>query len=379
MPLPMMLDRNTFAPIALYEDFITLKWTRNLMVPSSFEMVINRFQFNAKFLSIGQLFAVSETVDRPDFDHVFLIEQIENFANETAEDELITISGRGIGGFFEERLIIPNSGNDFDTANGNAESLIKYYVNKHVAFGAPLNRRIPNLFVKTDLGRGSNFTFTGRYQTVKEGIEEIGFNNTPEIMGWDIELDLNTNTFQFDVILGEDHTEGSPNPVYFDFEFESIMQLRWFQSILDKKTVALVGGKGEGDLRVIETVFIGAEPTGFDRKEIFIDSEDLDTTLALQIKGVSTLLSTIQDNTIELKVNRIGPFQYRRDWDLGDNITVRNKFWNLKEDLKIISITNELKAGSPQTDITVELERKFPDIKGRINELFNTREAGGRR
>lgn len=388
MPLTTLLDRDTLDPIAVFEDFQQIEWTRNLMEFSHFTMVINRSQYNAGFLEKGQIIAVSDNPNNTTFDAAFIIETMESNGDDNAENDTITVSGRDVSGFFEERLTVPPSGQEYDQRTGPTESLIKFYVNTNVAFGATANRRIPNLFVRTDQARGTQYdNFKTRFDKVSNVVKEIGLNNFTSlgIMGWEIEMDLDTNTFQFDIIEGIDRTAGSANPVFFDFEFESIMQLKWLQNELDKKTFAYVGGKGEGTARtIVETFTTGTEPTGFARKELFVDASDLDDVTPaieqeiLAIRGKSVLLETIQDNTIELQVNRVGPFQYRTHWDLGDIVTIRNQNWGLQDDLKIVSIKNSLKTGDAMTDITIELDRKVPSIRQRIEQIFGTREARGR-
>ena len=78
--------------------------------------------------------------------------------------------------------------------------------------------------------------------------------------------------FVFDVVEGVDR-QGS---VFFDFAFETLERWEELDSVIDAKTVALVAGQGEGTARDIATRWSGTEPTGFDRREAFLDARDVE-------------------------------------------------------------------------------------------------------
>lgn len=364
-----ILNRNTFAPIAPIEAFEQIQWTRDFFRNGNFTMTINQNNFNAKFIEKGQLIGIVESPDKNVFDHVYMIEQIERMQSNNVAEEMLVVSGRDIGGMLEERLVIPDGGQDYDSSTGPSESLMKFFVSKHLGPSATANRQLPNLFIVTDQGRGPNFTYQARYQILMDTVEEISRNAQ---IGWEIVFDTGTNTFQYDVIIGNDKTIGSGDPVIFDFEWESVLEQQLLQTDFGRKTFAYVGGDGELNLRTVVTTFIqGSEPTGFERKEMFVDAQDQNTLGILTLKGNAELQKTDIDDAIEIVVNKFGPFQYRDNYDLGDIITIRNQKWNFQKDMQIVNVENTMTRDFPTTITKIVLDKPLPDFKKRIREALN--------
>jgi len=47
-----------------------------------------------------------------------------------------------------------------------------------------------------------------------------------------------------------------------------------------------------------------------------------------------------------------GPFQYQKDWDVGDIVTVQNKDWNITMDTRITEVEEIYEAGSFKLNVT---------------------------
>ncbi|WP_292485592.1 hypothetical protein, partial [Methanohalobium sp.] len=170
-----------------------------------------------------------------------------------------------------------------------------------------------------------------------------------------------------DVIVPNNKTAGSTNPIYFDIDFETILANRLLNSDLEKKSYAYVGGAGSGSSRTIEEVFITAsEPSGLERTEAFVDAGDLSDTANLQRKGEVFLRETEQENIVEVDINTIGSFKYQEDWNIGDNVTVINDNWDLQIDVGIVGTTIEVTTGAGQPQVEVQLGRSYPTIKGKV-------------
>ena len=129
--------------------------------------------------------------------------------------------------------------------------------------------RCPGLVVAADAARGPTVTVNGRYQTVLDLVREIGLLAG---LGWEITYDPGSGDFVFDVIEGVDRSAS----VFFDFAFETLERWEELDSVIDAKTVALVAGQGEGTARDLVTRWSGTEPTGFDRREAFLDARDVE-------------------------------------------------------------------------------------------------------
>lgn len=372
-----ILDDN-FEIQNILEDFVSLEWERNFFIPNGvFRMVINLNLLNSGQIQIGRFIAVTDSPSERVIDRLLRVEQIEfNIDGGGSSTEFLTVIGRDVGGMFQERLIIPPGGSAFDEITDNVETVMKHYVTDHAGSGAAAERQIPDLVVLSDQGRGDTVTYQGRYETLAKVLETLAFQSN---IGWEVTFDVATSQHQFEVIIGVDRSITSSTPVLFDVEFQTVTDLKLLSSTLTTKSFAVVGGPGEAELRTIVERFTGAsEPTGFDRKEIFVDAQNLADTNSLELKGDAALAETQFEDIVEATVSRNGQFMYRRDWDLGDIITVRNVKWGLQKDMRVIGVKNLLIAGEPTIFNVVKLDRPFPTLKDRIIEQFNLLEASSK-
>lgn len=370
-----ILDRVTLEPIAVIEDYHQIEFEREFFTFGKFSMTMNFQQFNARTIEKGQIIGIALD-ETKSFDRVFMVEQIELTQGANPVDELITVSGRDIGGMSQERLIVPDFLAAYDSFNGASESLMKYFVTRHMVAAINPNRNIPNLFVKTDQGRGVVIDFQARYQVLSEALEEIGRNAE---MGWDFFFEENTGTFQFDILLGNDLTDS----VFFDLDFESIITQKLLRTDWGTKNVAFIGGGGEGAARPVATTFLGANaPTGFARREAWVDAQDTDDTAIptiLTTKGKSFLEETDIDEAVEVDINPFGPYSYRTDFDLGDAITVRNKRWSFLKEMQIVGVKVTITTEFPRPLVSVVLDKPLPRLERQIKQNFKQYKPGTRR
>jgi len=357
-------------PLAIVEDFERIEWTRDFYTPGKFKMEFNLNTVGATKIQKGTTLIGPQEDSTQGFspDAVYLVGQIERSIDERGKgNETFVASGRSLSGMFDERLVLPLVGQEYDNRNGPAESIMKYFVTVNAASGAAAARQVPNLFVVTDQGRGAQVNIQGRYQTVAQVLEEMAYQAD---MGWETFYNTTTKVFNFDVIVGVNRAVGSATPVFFDLSFETIRKLDWLQSDLQLKSFAYLGGKGEGATRPIVQRFLGGSaPTGLARREFWIDGQDLDLTAAQNAKADAELQARQTEEIIEAEITDLGPFRYRVSWDLGDIVTVRNTKWGLLKNVRIVGVTNTLVAGEPRLITTVQLSRPWPTLYDKIHEV----------
>lgn len=359
-----ILDRKG-RTVALIDSYDRMEWSRDYFRFGFFKMEVNRHVSNADRIERGLLFAPVDEFFSLSPDQVFLIEQIDQKIDRTGKDsDILSVIGRDMGGLFQERLALPTTGQKFDEQTGNTETLMKHYVDVNAGPSAAVNRQIPNLVVAVDQARGVSRTFQARFQKVSKILSELGFLDS---LGWEVTFDNASDEFIFEVLSGEDRSA----TVFFDIDFDTALMQRWLESELEQKTFAFVGGSGEGTARTIEEVFIEpSEPSGFDRRELFIDAGDLDTSAQLQARGETVLNEKQPQDKIQVDVNKFGSFKYRADWDLGDIITVRNEEWNLQKALRIVKVKQIFTNQKNTSDIQISLQREIPNIKDNIQGLI---------
>ena len=140
------------------------------------------------------------------------------------------------------------------------------------------------------------------------------------------------------------------------------------------KTTALIGGEGEGKDRVLTE--INNNVSGLDRLEIFVDARDLkkesnDNTLTeeeylkiLQQRGKEKLYQNLSINTFEGAINLLSNNSYKRDFELGDIVTILDRKWNITINTRITEIEEVYENGGKS--INVIFGNKIPTILDKI-------------
>lgn len=350
--------------VSVIEEYQKVEWTRRLYVPSGMVLDIDAVQLGTTPLEKGRFVYV------PEGGRAYMIEQIHRTyaTNDRGEEtESITALGREVGGMFEERIIVPPGGSSHDVQTAvTAEAALKHYVSNHAGPTATAARQVPGLTMAPNLGRGPTVTYEARFQSVAEVLSDLGV--TSEI-GWEVTFDLATGGFVFDVIEGTDRT----GEVFLDPEFETAAGMEWLTSDLGRKNWGLIAGQGEGASRDADTTWVGAsEPAGFDRRETFIDANDLPAGSALDARGQAKLLETLTEDAYEVTVHPGGAFQYGDDFDLGDVVSVRHREWGILAAARIVGVTQAVaSAGSGRLATTIGVGRLFPTLPGRARGTSN--------
>ena len=350
-----VLDPVTRATLGLVDQsWERLSYTRRYTAMDTFELVIHRSRLWASELATKRLLYLPDEGDL-----VFLIEQIASVAEGSTRNDEMTVTGRSLEGIaMAERLVVPPAGESHDRQTGvAAETAIKHYLRAHAADLATPARQVPGLVVAADAARGPTVTVNGRYQTVLDLVREIALVAG---LGWEITYDAGSGDFVFDVVDGVDRSAS----VFFDFAFETLERWEELESVIDAKSVALVAGQGEGIDRDLVSRWSGAEPTGFDRREAFLDARDVEVgaTTVLEQRGDAFLAATGAETSLEADVHQYGGFRYREHWDTGDVVTVRNAERGLAYAVRIVEVTKAFERSAAAPTIKAVLGRPFPTL-----------------
>lgn len=372
--------------VAVIDDYEALDTTRDLQEPGDFKLVINRYRTSAEHLAEGRVL-----LPDPDAGEAYLIEQIEEETDDRGGGtEMLAVSGRALGCVLEERLCLPPAGSDTDKqVSARAEVAMKQLVRRNGG-GATVNakRKLPNFSVPADRNVGATISYSARYQPVSDALTEIARNDGG---GWEVRKKDNANSWEFDYIAGRDLRDS----VVFDVTIDSAKRIHHVQTTVGRKDYAIVGGPDAGGKnRTFVNVWsktIGAapgqvaadEPSGWARRELYVEGSDVDpardgnlTTLLVN-KGKAALRSSGEPSMLEADVTELGPYRYRRDFDLGDIVAVRNPRWGLSEVQRIVRIrqTRDTSQAEPQT--TIELGKPMPTPKGLLRAIGKQASAAG--
>lgn len=313
---PILIFDKALNYIAQIDDYEYLRWHRRWRKPHHFELRVNRYKNHADKLQAGYYIAVF----RAGKYRAGIIEHMElGLSQDGKISEQWKIRGMSYGGQFTHRHALHKikEGNGYDEQNDYAENVMRHYVNVNAISPVDNARILPNLRLAAHFfNRGQLIRTRARFQPLTQLLEDISLISG---LGWETEFSLEERMFIFNVLEGRDLSPSQSvlPPVIFSPEFGNVKLLGYRYSTLDSKTVAIIGGQGEAQSRLIAEVKDG-QPSGLDRREFFIDARDLETPEQLQTRGEERLAELKDELVLEVEHLPGGPFTYLEDFDLGD-------------------------------------------------------------
>ncbi|WP_337969744.1 siphovirus ReqiPepy6 Gp37-like family protein, partial [Virgibacillus salexigens] len=374
-------------PIRIYNRFLdfegeidtyqSLQFGRSFHSIADVELHVNRYMHEAKKLTKGDIIGLGKQANKA---AIILTKEIALDEN-GEETENFKITGCTLDGLTIRRITVPPSHTAYDRKSGNAETVMKHYVMNHFVNPVDLDRKMPHIEVAPNQKRGPYIEWESRFKNVAEELESISIKSG---LGWGIFANFKTKKLIFDVIEAKDLTQGNQygyDPVFFSPEFDTIKSQSYVDSDKDLKTVGYVGGQGEGIDRQIITV---GSKTGWDRIETFIDARDVGDSEDKELspeeieqqlieRGQSKMseMETLRSLEAEIKtpIKDVTPFQYEKQYDLGDKVQVVNKSWGLTMEAPITEFKEIHESAGFRLEAT--FGRSRPTLISKIKDKFN--------
>lgn len=316
------------------DNYLSFSFCRKYYTSGDFQLVTNRKVQNADKLNINQLIMLGADTRK-----VGIIRYKEIKTNEKGE-EILTVKGPTLGAILRQRITIPPDGEAYDVQDSNAETVMKHYVKRNCFDISGME--FPMLEISSNQNQGEKIKWQSRYKNLEEELELISRLTN---LGWHIYLDFKLKRWIFDIYNGRNFS-ASQNinpPVIFSPEFDNVKSQEYIDSLVGFGNFAIVAGQGEGVER--EIVMTGSDAAGLDKHVIFVDARDIKDSADLEVRGQSKLNEYKRTISFKSEVLPTGPFQYEKDWNLGDVVTVQNKDWNITMDTRITEVTEIYEAG----------------------------------
>ena len=292
------------------------------------------------------------------------------------------VSGRQLKGLTGDRITIPPAANPvvgaqgYDTATGSTETVMKHFVAANMGPGGQVARVVFGLQIATDHGRGvQDDKYMSRHDVLSDVLSALGEGAG---LGYDIVPDLNTHKLVFDIIQGEDHTaRQSDRPrVVFSIRRKSALSQEYVLSTGDSRNVfyATLSGSEFADETLTATYLREGEeePVGFRRREKHLSISSDTPTPGEEYNELrrKTLLEAESFRTAESFSCEIapGPTQYRRDYRLGDLVSVVNEEWGVEMHARLVEMKTSYSAsgvsytatfGAPALNVFGRLRRQM--------------------
>ncbi|MCW6061439.1 siphovirus ReqiPepy6 Gp37-like family protein [Clostridium sporogenes] len=268
--------------------------------------------------------------------------------------EYLEVKGKFLTNYLDRRI-------SWDRVNfsGKTEELMRKLVNDNAINPTNIDRKIQKLILGDLKGFNEDVKYQNSFGNIIEQLENISNTNN---LGYRNLLDIKNRKIVFDIYKGVDRTvnNGSIAPCIFSRDFENILEQEYMDSLNNYKNTTLIAGAGEGKDRKLTSIEQGK---GLDRYELYVDARDIQDTeqkktedeegneiteeveipwerykpLLIQ-RGKEKLEECQEVQTFDSKINTNGNNVYKKDFDLGDIVTVVDKNWGIRIDTRITEI-----------------------------------------
>lgn len=300
--------------LGVIENFRSLLWYRKYYEPGRFELYAPATDENMRLLKAGNIITKRGAVEAG------IIGEYED--EEGSDATQITRKGYFMSHLTARRII-----QHTHTFNGTHENAMRYLVQQATP--------IPRLQVGAESGIPGSVSFQVSWKNLETYLTKLAKCSG---LGYRIRPDFREKKLVFEVYAGIDHTtqQNENARVVFSKQFDNLNDVKYTRDDNKVGTVFYIAGEGEGADRVVTTLAIGAT-SGLDLHEVFIDAKDIrkdeDTTdeeyiALLQQRGLEKAADYGIKESIEAEVADVN-FIYKRDWDLGDIVTVRKSEWGI--------------------------------------------------
>lgn len=274
----------------------------------------------------------------------------------TGDGCYITISGRQLKGITKDRITLPpeTSGvvgtQGYDTATGDTESVMKHFVAANLGADASPARQVYGLEIAAQRGRGlQDDKYISRHDNLADVLAALG---EAAGLGYDVTPDLENSKLIFDVVAGLDHrgSQSDRMRVIFDVARKTALSQSYTRSAADARNVfyaTLGGAEFEDEALTAKYILDDAdEPAGLLRREKHL-AVSVDTPVAGDEYNEMKRLALIQAEDYRVAESFLceiplgGRYEYRRDFNLGDIVTVRNGQIGVTMDTRITEMETQ--------------------------------------
>ena len=376
-----------FELLGIITNFESLICVWNYYECGTFELTINKNKANTNKLKKDNMLIVNKRDDK-----ILLIDKIVIDTNKNSKTMKVT--GTCIKGITKRRIVATNG---YDrVAEDYAENIQKHYLKNHLVESYYDNirtpeRDVPWIKISSTQNRGIKTVWQARLTNLHDELKHISEDTG---LGWYGYLNRNEKCIYFDSLKGTDRTVNQvENPTIHEFlskfTHEKLQEYTHEQlqgtvkhpyiifsekkkNLLEGKTtddnsnyknVGYVAGKGENEDRLITVI---GTATGFDRREVLIDLNNIEDVDELNTEGQKKLDTYKVIQSIEGKVYQIPNMEWEKDFFLGDLVTLESD--GIYEDKRII----QAKEIYERNNKTVELSfgDKVPSLGEEIKRII---------
>jgi nicotinamide mononucleotide (NMN) deamidase PncC len=349
---------SNMALAGIIDDYEYFRYERQWYEPDIWEIDINRYKTNvSQFATGGFIRYVRDGKER-----IGIIEKIEKTLDQTGKGgERWKISGRGIEAIFAQRicLAVTGLGGGYDTSENAGETCLRWYVNRNAVAAldtsgnSDASRNLSGItLAAVDSGRGSTIQYAARFNPLSDVLKEIC---KAAELSYRLVWSGSGKNFVFTVYEGTDVS----TTVAITPEFENVQSFLYQESAQETKNLLYMGGTGTGAARTVTQGYDTTIPTGWNRRETFIEASDCSNNDQITARVTETLKTLGEEISLDCGYLPSNSFTYGTDFDLGDIIKV--VFTGVATmTSRLISVTEAWDMNGEK--ITLGIGKEYPDL-----------------
>ena len=326
--MDLQIYNPNFQLLYMLESFESLLWTERYDACGEFELYT---PVNSGLLS----YLVEDNLLLTNISPTWMIIETVSIETLPEKNDVRFVHGRALESILERRIVW-----NYTVIDGSLQDGIELLLNQN--FIAPTNPdRVYDNFIFNPSSDPAITGLTLQNQFCGEDILSL-IETISQAYGIGFRIRVSSSKeLVFELYAGTDRSHDQfINPyVIFSNNFENIIRAQYKRDKRKEKTTALVVGPGEVDSRLEMEVSIDDPPkTGFDRREIFVNSDDLQTTYDgvpltqteledhLTQRGNDILQERYHSEIFESEVDVSRSFKYRADFFLGDILQMEDDY-----------------------------------------------------
>jgi len=287
-----------------------------------------------------------------------------------SETGMMSVSGKDIKGLLIYRPVIPLAFSGiqgtagFDVATGYTDACIKHFWRNNIGINAEQKRRYEFIEIGADKNIGNpNDKYMARFDKLSDVTAELAkgadvvITTTPQLEQGKILLDVALPTMR---------TISSDKPLVISIDRQTALQLEYIQEsdVYRNAFYATRSGSQFADeaLTMLYMRDGESEPSGLERREGHINVS-VNTPVAgqeyneMRRQAVHDMQNYERTDALSAKVN-FTHLKYKRDYDVGDFITVQDIEWGVETDIQITAVEISHDTGGRTETVTLGTGKK---------------------
>lgn len=310
------------------------------------------------------LLIVGNYVTRYGDDNIGIIEKV-NITYSAQDGRMIIVSGRFAKSLLDRRIIYTLSGHSVSPTilRGNVEDAARKLVEQNaINCDFDTSRNIQELELGIDAGIAKTIVDASVAAADKQVTHDNLLEYTDSLLeeyGIGAKCVLNDALkLAYTVYIGADRSADNSDgnePVIFSQDFDNLISTTYSYDESLLKNTALIGGEGEGEARF--HAIVKSSASGAARREVFVDASsnsrtykdengdeqtltDAEYNAQLETVGLQAISGLAITETFDGEIDLTnGSFQYRRDFDIGDIVTIQDTEIGLYINARILEVT----------------------------------------